>query len=93
MLGTWGRYVQQPELEHACDQSCSKMETGLSDLSKETLKLSRPKRREMAYQTLVHPQLEYAPAIYGPTLKRMPIRLKLSRDMQLVNQERLCQND
>ena len=38
------------------------METGLSDLSKETFKSPKQNIQQMAYQTLVRPQLEYTSA-------------------------------
>ena len=51
---------------------------------KRNVKTKSPKVREMAYQTLVRPQLEYASAIWDPTPNETPIRLKWSKAVQPV---------
>ena len=64
------------------DQFCSEWKQ-ISRIIKRNIKTKSPNVQEMAYQTLVRPQLEYASVLFGtPTLRRMPIRLKWSRDAQ-----------
>ena len=44
---------------------------------KRHVKTKSPKVREMAYQTLVHPQLEYASAIWDPHTKRNTYKVEM----------------
>ena len=69
VLGTWGGYLQQHELEHACDQSCSKWKQASRIYQKKRVKTKSPKVRRMAYQTLIRPQLLIALAILDPHTK------------------------
>ena len=51
---------------------------------KRHVKTKSPKVREMAYQTLVRPQLEYASAIWDPHTKRNTYKVERSKDVQPV---------
>ena len=71
-----GGYLQQPEPEHACDQSCSKWKQ-VSRSIKRNVKTKSPKVREMAYQTHVRPQLEYASAMWDPHTKENAHKIEM----------------
>ena len=49
---------------------------------KPNIKTKSSQIREMAYQSLVHPQLEYASTVWDPHTKKRPIKLKWSKDVQ-----------
>ena len=63
-----GGYLQQPQLEHSCGQNHSQRNRSLGFI-KRNIKTKSPQTREMAYQSLVCPQLEYASAVWDPHTK------------------------
>ena len=67
--GTWGWISPATSAGTLMWTESQPMQTGPSDLLKEISKLSPPQIREMAYQSLVRPQLEYASAVWDPHTK------------------------
>ena len=60
------------------------IETGLSDLSKETFKSPKQNIQQMAYQTLVRPHLEYASAkpMWDPHTKENAHKIEMVQRLQ-----------
>ena len=82
VLGTWGVDISN-------NMSWNKHVTRVAANGKRSLgfikrnvKIKPPKVWEMAYQTLVCPSWSMLQLFGTPTLRRMPIRLKRSRDAQ-----------
>ena len=75
MLGTWVNISNNLNKNTHVDRIVLNANRSLGFV-KRNLKTKSPKVREMAYQTLVRRQLEYASAIWDPTQMRIPIKLK-----------------
>ena len=76
--GTWGGYLQQPQLFQTVhvDRITANANRSLGFI-KRNIKTKSPQIREMAYQSLVRPQLEYASAVWDPHTKDITHKVEM----------------